>query len=105
MGRTDFDDTDRDRKLERDAARERGAHRRQRNGYAYLRNPRLADIAAGLHDESVEAAGVLQPPVKVPPVVPPEKEWSPYQRASDDDKARVAIEAMFAAEREIESAA
>lgn len=82
MRRIHRDDTDRERKLDRDRSREPGAHRAQRNGYVYLRNPRLADIAAGLYDENVvETAGVLQPPVKVP-VVPAEPEWSPYRSAA-----------------------
>lgn len=70
----------RERDLDRRAAREPSSFKRRRPApYRHLSNPRLADIAAGLHDGvELETAGVLQPPVKVP-VVPPEPEWSPYR--------------------------
>jgi hypothetical protein len=66
--RVDADrEAQREAKLDRSAEKEPSAHRRRRlPARGYLRNARLADIAAGLYDGLDEnTAGVLQPPVKV----------------------------------------
>ncbi len=64
--RNDDRDAELERRIERDEHREPSAFRARRlPPRGYLRNGRLADIAAGLYDGVEEDAGVLQPPVRL----------------------------------------